>query len=43
VRAFVLYGLAMVLAMRPGWVIPAVFFYVLFEVVLKLRPEQAQI
>jgi 4-hydroxybenzoate polyprenyltransferase len=43
VRAFVLYGLAMVLAMRPGWVIPAVFFYVLFEVVLKLRPEQAQV
>jgi 4-hydroxybenzoate polyprenyltransferase len=43
VRAFVLYGVAMVLALKPGWVIPAVVFYVLFEVVLKLRPEQAQV
>ncbi|MCX6841977.1 MAG: UbiA family prenyltransferase [candidate division WOR-3 bacterium] len=43
VRAFVIYGLAMVLALKPGWVIPAVVFYVLFEVVLKLRPEQAQV
>jgi 4-hydroxybenzoate polyprenyltransferase len=43
VRAFVLYDVAMVLALKPGWVIPAVVFYVLFEVVLKLRPEQAQV
>jgi 4-hydroxybenzoate polyprenyltransferase len=43
VRAFVLYGLAMVLALKPGWWIPAVVFYVLFEVVLKLRPERAQV
>jgi len=43
VRAFVLYGLAMVLALKSGWLIPAVVFYVLFEVVLKLRPERAQV
>ena len=43
VRAFVLYGMSMVLASRPGWVIPAVVFYFMFEVVLKLRPEQAQV
>ena len=43
VRAFVLYGVAMVLALKPGWVIPALIFYVLFEVVLKLRPERAQV
>lgn len=43
VRAFVLYGMSMVLAFKPGWVIPVVVFYFLFEVVLKLRPERAQV
>jgi 4-hydroxybenzoate polyprenyltransferase len=43
VRAFVLYGLAVVLALKSSWIIPAVVFYFLFEVVLKLRPEQAQV
>jgi len=43
VRAFVLYGMSMVLAFKPGWVIPVVVFYALFEVVLKLRPERAQV
>jgi len=43
VRAFVIYGLAMVLALQPGWWPPAAVFYVLFEVVLKLRPERAQV
>jgi 4-hydroxybenzoate polyprenyltransferase len=43
VRAFVLYGLAMVLTMKPGWVLPAALFYGAFELVLKLRPERAQV
>ncbi|HTW91766.1 MAG TPA: UbiA family prenyltransferase [bacterium] len=43
VRAFVLYGMAVVLALEPGWVIPAFVFYVLFEVVLRIRPERAQV
>ena len=43
VRAFVLYGMSMVLAFRPVWIVPVVVFYALFEVVLKLRPERAQV
>ncbi len=43
VRAFVLYCLAMVLTMKPGWVLPAALFYVAFELVLGLRPERAQV
>jgi len=43
VRAFVLYCLALVLTMKPGWVLPAALFYAAFELVLKLRPEQAQV
>ena len=43
VRSFVLYSLAMVLTMKPGWVLPAVLFYAAFELVLKFRPERAQV
>ncbi len=43
VRAFVLYCLAMVLTMKPGWVLPAALFYAAFELVLKLRPEREQV
>jgi len=43
VRAFVLYCLAMVLTMKPGWVLPAALFYGGFELVLKFRPERAQV
>jgi len=43
VRACVLYCLAMVLTMKPGWVLPAVLFYGAFELALKLRPERAQV
>jgi len=43
VRAFVLYCLAMVLTMKPEWILPAVLFYGAFELVLKLRPERAQV
>jgi geranylgeranylglycerol-phosphate geranylgeranyltransferase len=43
VRAFVLYCLAMVLTMKPGWVLPAALFYGAFELVLKFRPERAQV
>lgn len=43
VRAFVLYCLALVLALKPGWFIVAAVFYGLFELVLRLRPEQTQV
>jgi len=43
VRSFVLYCLAMVLTVKPGWVLPAVLFYGAFELVLRFRPERAQV
>jgi 4-hydroxybenzoate polyprenyltransferase len=43
VRAFVLYCLAMAVAARPGWLVPAGLFYACFEVTLRLRPERSQV
>lgn len=43
VRAFVLYCLAMLLTMKPSWVMPTALFYGAFELVLKLRPERGQV
>lgn len=43
VRSFILYGLAIVLALQPGWAVFGVAFYALFEVVLKARPEERQV
>jgi geranylgeranylglycerol-phosphate geranylgeranyltransferase len=43
VRAFVFFCLAMVVALKPGWVVPSLAFYVLFEAVLRVRPERAQV
>ncbi len=43
VRALILYCLAMVTALRPDWVAFAGVLYVLFELTLRFRPEQAQV
>lgn len=43
VRAFVLYGLAMVVWLQPPWVILSAVFYLLFELTLKVRPEASQV
>jgi hypothetical protein len=43
VRAFVLYCLAIVLVLNPGWLAGAAVLYVVFELVLKLRPERTQV
>jgi 4-hydroxybenzoate polyprenyltransferase len=43
VRALVLYCLALVLELKPGWLILVVAFYAAFELVLRLRPERTQV
>ena len=43
VRALILFCLAIVLALKPGWIGFAGVFYVLFELVLRLRPERGQV
>ena len=43
VRAFVLYCLAIVVALKLHWLVLVVVFYVLFELALKARPEEAQV
>jgi 4-hydroxybenzoate polyprenyltransferase len=43
VRAFVLYCGALILALRPGWVVFFIVYYGLFELTLWRRPEQSQV
>lgn len=43
VRALVIYCLALVLELKPGWLIVAGVFYAAFELVLRLRPERTQV
>jgi 4-hydroxybenzoate polyprenyltransferase len=43
VRALILYCLAIMLAMRPDWIVFAVVFYGAFELVLRIRPEEGQV
>jgi 4-hydroxybenzoate polyprenyltransferase len=43
VRALVLYCLAIVAAARPGWIAMLFVFYFFFELVLRVRPERAQV
>lgn len=43
VRSFILWHLAVALVFQPSWWIFALIFYVLFELVLKLRPMREQI
>ncbi len=43
VRTFVLYCIAMIVVLKPGWIIPMIAFYVVFELTMKLRPEKTQV
>jgi geranylgeranylglycerol-phosphate geranylgeranyltransferase len=43
VRALVLYCLALMLALRPDWIVFAVAFYGAFELTLRVRPEEGQV
>jgi len=43
VRSFILFCLAIVIANRPEWLFFVVIFYLLFELVLYLRPERSQV
>lgn len=43
VRVFILYCMAIVVTLKPNWLILTVIFYLLFELTLKLRPEKMQV
>ncbi len=43
VRAFILYCMAIIVTLKPNWLIFIAVFYLLFELTLKLRPEKSQV
>ncbi|MGB3862452.1 MAG: UbiA family prenyltransferase [Candidatus Aminicenantaceae bacterium] len=43
VRAFILYALAIVVTLKPEWLIFMAIFYLIFEIALKYRPEKTQV
>jgi len=43
VRAFILYCMAIIVTLKLNWLIFIVVFYLLFELILKLRPEKSQV
>ena len=43
VRALIFFCLAIVLALKPGWIGFAGIFYIAFELALRLRPERGQV
>ena len=43
VRAFILYCTAVIVCLKPGWVVLLGLYYILFEIVLRLRTEKTQI
>jgi len=43
VRAFILYCMAIILTLKLNWLIFIAVFYILFELILKLRPERSQV
>lgn len=43
VRAFILYAVAIILCLKPDWILGMAIFYVCFEITLKLRPEERQV
>lgn len=43
VRIFILYDIAILLTLKPGWLIFMIIFYFLFELSLRLRPEVTQV
>lgn len=43
VRAFILYCSAIIVTHKLNWLIPIIVFYIVFEFILKLRPEKKQV
>jgi len=43
VRAFILYSAAIIVSLKPEWMILLAIFYLFFEVTLKFRPEERQV
>lgn len=43
VRSFILYYTAIVVTLKSSWIVFLLVFYLLFELALKLRPEESQI
>jgi 4-hydroxybenzoate polyprenyltransferase len=43
VRAFILYAAAIILGLKPDWILGLAIFYVGFEIILRLRPEERQV
>jgi 4-hydroxybenzoate polyprenyltransferase len=43
VRAFILYALAVVISLKPNWMVFIAVFYLSFEAALKYRPEKTQV
>lgn len=43
VRGFLLLHMAEISLLKPAWIIPAILFYISFELVLKRRPEKGQV
>lgn len=43
VRAFILYSAAIIVSLKPDWVVFLAIFYFFFEVTLKFRPEERQV
>jgi len=43
VRGFLLLHIAEISLLKPAWIIPAILFYISFELVLKRRPEKGQV
>jgi len=43
VRAFILYAAAIILGLKPDWILGLAIFYVGFEITLRLRPEERQV
>jgi 4-hydroxybenzoate polyprenyltransferase len=43
VRAFILYAAAIILCLKPDWILGTAIFYAGFEITLRLRPEERQV
>lgn len=43
VRGFLLLHIAEIILGKPAWILPAILFYISFELVLKKRPEKRQV
>ncbi len=43
VRAFILYSIAIVVTLQPAWMLALAAYYVIFELVLRMRPSRTQV